>query len=457
MGAVTSLLRGERVPYLGMASQHTRIRLGRTFAIAGVAAFIASVALRIAVALAHPESQWTMIDLSVYSGAGEALSHHQSQLYSSRFGMFPLPYIYPPFSALVFHELDWLTFDQLQLLAATVSITCLAAVVWAAWGMLGYRVNGARLGAAGATAAVCLWLEPVISTLNFGQINLLVMGLVVVDLAQSDRKWTKGIGVGLATAIKLTPGLFVVYLLITRRFRAAMVATGTFAVTVFGTWAALPKASREFWFHAIGVTPVGRDYLSNQSFEGLFLRLTDNSDTAAKLPWLFCCAAIIAAGMVAAALASNRGAELLGICLTSVVALAISPISWTSHWVWFALLIVLATDTAIRSRRTWMRLWTAIGVVLLLAWPMHIDGTGVSDTRLPLIPTGMIWYVPHTGGREEGWDPAQIIFGNAYLICGVAFVAVMAVREFRRLARGGRAGDAEESVRSRGEIKISVG
>ena len=55
------------------------------------------------------------------------------------------------------------------------------------------------------------------------------MLLVVADLALPDRVRWKGIGVGVATACKLVPGIFVVYLVLTRRFRAAAVACGAFA------------------------------------------------------------------------------------------------------------------------------------------------------------------------------------------------------------------------------------
>ena len=429
----SAITRGDRVPYLGMASQHTRIRRGPALAVVGITAFVLSVLLRIVVASTHPGSQWNMVDLSVYQGAGKDVAHHQSGLYSRRYGFLPLPYIYPPFPAFVFHELGSLTFNQLELLSAIVSIACLAAVSWASWGLLGYRATSGRLGAAAATAAVCLWLEPVTSTLTFGQINLLIMALVMLDLAQSDRKWTKGVGVGLATAIKLTPGLFIVYLLLTRRIRAAIVATGTFVAVSAGTWVLLPAASHEFWFHTIGVTPVGRDYLSNQSFEGMFLRLAGGSDSGAKLPWLICSLLMVVVGMACAALAANRGAELLGLCVTSIVALAVSPISWTNHWVWFVPLFVLALHSAIHSRHRWAPAWTVLGVIMVLAWPNRVSLAGVNDPNLPFAPRGLIWYLPQTGKQEESWDPFQTIIGNGYLIAGVIFVAVAAYLEFQRL------------------------
>ncbi|MEY9907697.1 alpha-1,2-mannosyltransferase [Catenulispora sp. MAP12-49] len=431
--AYTSLRRGERVRYSGIASQHLRIPRGKTLAVVGVVAFVLSVWLRIAVVSAHPQNLWLTVDLSVYYDAGKSLAHNEGGLYSAGFGVGNLPYLYPPLTALGFHELTWLDFEQVRVLTAAVSIGCLVTVAWSAWGLLGYRPGLGRVGATGIVAAVGIWLEPVHSNLNLGQVNVLLMALVVADLAQADRRWTKGVGIGLATAIKLTPGLFIVYLLLTRRFRAAAVAAGTFVAVSGGVWAVLPKASHAFWFHAIGITPFSRDYAANQSLQGMFLRLLNNSDSAAKVPWLLASALIVVAGLVAAALAANRGAELLGGCVVAIVALEVSPISWTCHWVWFEPLVVLGFHAAIRSRQRAKLAWVTVCTIAALAWPMRVDDSGGSDPRQPLIPTGLINYAPRLQGREEAWDPFQILYGNGYVLGGVVLVVAVLVWELRRL------------------------
>lgn len=435
--ALTTIRRGERVPYLGTASQHLRMARGRTLAVVGVVAFVLSVWWRVTVVTNHPMDLWLTIDLSVYYDAGASLAHSRSGLYSHGFGLANLPYLYPPVTALAFHHLTWISFDQIKVLIAAVSMACLVAVGWAAWGMLGYRVSFGRVGASFAVAAVGIWLEPVHSTLILGQVEMLIMALVVVDLAQPDRWWTKGIGIGLATAIKLTPGLFVVYLLLTRRVRAAFVAAGTFAVVTGGAWLVLPTASRQFWFHSLGVTPFDRGYAANQSFQGMFVRLLHDSNDSAKLPWLLASALLAVVGLAAATLAANRGAELLGACLVGVVGLEISPISWTCHWVWFVPLVVLGVHTAFQSRHRWApRLWVLGGTIAALAWPMRVNNSGGSDPRLSLIPTGLLYYAPHGQNLEETWDPFQMVLGNSYVLFGVGFVVAAAVLELRRLAQG---------------------
>ncbi len=92
-------------------------------------------------------------------------------------------------------------------------------------------------------------IEPTRETLGYGQVNLLLFALIMADLValrwRSRRGTTTarsgdgpllrfvysgawaGVGIGLATAVKLTPALFILYLMITRQWRVAVTAVGT--------------------------------------------------------------------------------------------------------------------------------------------------------------------------------------------------------------------------------------
>src|SRR5919112_4184156 len=146
--------------------------------------------------------------------------------------------------------------------------------------------------------ALCLALsfEPVRETLTFGQVNTLLLTLVAGDVLfglSEGRRWA-GVGIGLATAIKLTPGVFILYLLVTRRWRAAGTAIGTAAAATLGAAAIFPDQSREFWTSPLCDTNrVGvLSYVSNQSLRGYLARLPiDDVDSHA---WVACVLAVLA-------------------------------------------------------------------------------------------------------------------------------------------------------------------
>jgi alpha-1,2-mannosyltransferase len=147
-------------------------------------------------------------------------------------------------------------------------------VAYLSLGLAGRPAGLARAAAAFAIAAVGLWLEPVAMTLFFGQINLVLLALVVGDLALPDRFKGKGIGIGLAAGIKLTPLIFIPYLLFTRRVKAAAVSALTFAVTVGLGFALLPHASAVYWGGQFARPGSNHFHLDNQSLNGVILRLT---------------------------------------------------------------------------------------------------------------------------------------------------------------------------------------
>src|SRR5262249_52821726 len=105
-------------------------------------------------------------------------------------------------------------------------------------------------------------------------INLVLLALVVGDLSLPDHIKGKGIGIGLAAGIKLTPLIFIPYLLFTRRATAAAVSALTFAVTAGLGFALLPDASAIYWGGKLTRPGSKPFYLDNQSLNGVILRLT---------------------------------------------------------------------------------------------------------------------------------------------------------------------------------------
>jgi glycosyl transferase family 87 len=203
--------------------------------------------------------------------------------------------------------------------------------------------------------APIIWLEPVRLTLQLGQINLVIMAIVVAD-SLSSRRWT-GMAIGIAAGIKLTPALFIVFLAATGRRREAVIAGLTFISTIAVGFVLLPADSSEFWlrgrFH--DVRRISSDPLANASLTGLLARL----DWATR--WETATAVVFAIFAIAvAALAWRRGQMLLAVAIAGMTSAAASPFSWSHHWVWFAPFLVHLglLGFVYRSRVATLAMWT---------------------------------------------------------------------------------------------------
>jgi alpha-1,2-mannosyltransferase len=218
----------------------------------------------------------------------------------------------------------------------------------------------------------------------------------VADFALPDRLRVKGMGIGAAAAIKLVPALFIAYLLITRRFRAAAVASGTFAALGGLGFLLFPADSVRYWsgtfLDSERVTAVtGPAYTANQSLHGLAVRLTHGTAWGDPL-WYLPAVLALVAGLFAARKAHRRGLHAYGMVLCAVTALLISPISWSHHWVWIApgLLVLVDNVQRIPAARRPLAAWLPAGVLLVMfAWPLGTGG-----------PRGLLWRVPNGQNRE---------------------------------------------------------
>jgi alpha-1,2-mannosyltransferase len=348
-------------------------------------------------------------------------------LYALELGAAKLPFTYTPFAALLFAAGSGVSFATWHLGLAVLTIGLLPVVAYLSLGLAGRPAGLARAAAAFAIAAVGLWLEPVAMTLFFGQINLVLLALVVGDLALPDRIKGKGIGIGLAAGIKLTPLIFIPYLLFTRRVRAAAVSALTFAVTVGLGFALLPHASAVYWGGKF-IRPVSKPFhLDNQSLNGVILRLT-HAGPGAHAYWLVATVVVGIAGLATSILASRRGHELLGLVACAATGLLASPIAWSHHYVYVIPALVLA---AYGPRRLGYRILGAALVVGLFGWwPLPIGNQGGYDAKAQLLPRGWLLLAPNRGNSraavEFTWRGLELIVGNYYVLTLLVFIAATA-------------------------------
>jgi alpha-1,2-mannosyltransferase len=293
------------------------------------AAYAASAA---ACCLLAARSQANFVDLHVYRMGGAAVLHGRD-LYQLRFAW--LSFTYPPFAAVVFTALAAVPWGVAAAVLTGASAVALPVALYMALRLPRPRREPTALvwPLALAAAVVAIWLEPVRTALGYGQVDILVALAVLYDLTRPDTSRHKGAAIGLAAGLKLTPAIFVVYLLITRRYRAAATATAVFAGTVAVGFAVLPASS--VWYWAGRFANPGRvSQIQDPENQSLLGALARTMHTADVLPVGLPLAAVVAvAGLALAAAAARRGDEALGFSLCAITGLLVSPISWTHHWV----------------------------------------------------------------------------------------------------------------------------
>lgn len=199
---------------------------------------------------ALPTWMRSLLDVGVYQLGGSALLHGQS-IYDVAFGPDAWPFTYPPFAAILFTPLAPLSLNQAGLVMFLGSLVAVGVTGWVLLGARGYERNLGRLSATIAIVAVAMLLEPVLNGMVFGQGNALIMAVIVWDLARPDGARFKGLGVGLMAGVKIVPGIFILYLLLTRRWKEAGTAIGAFVGTVALGFIVAPGDAWRYWTKVI--------------------------------------------------------------------------------------------------------------------------------------------------------------------------------------------------------------
>jgi alpha-1,2-mannosyltransferase len=287
------------------------------------------------------------LDLDVYRTAGRAIWHGYD-LYGSRVRVRQYGFTYPPFAALLFAVPARLPFVVDLVLMTVASLLSLRLVIRLSAPALVRALRAPRPAWALGGVVVLVVCEPVRATLWDGQINLLLAAMVLWDLLAPSHRW-RGALVGVAAAIKLTPAIFVLYLLIRRQFRAALTAVGGFAAATVLAWAVLPHDSARFWLHTLeSGTGIGDESRSSNLY-GFFLRELPRA--AAAGAWLVTALVTLSVGLVVAARVSSRGHEPFALGIVGVTGCLVSPVTWTHHWVWCIPWLVGVAAVALEQAR----------------------------------------------------------------------------------------------------------
>jgi alpha-1,2-mannosyltransferase len=356
-------------------------------------------------AISNAQHDW--FDLSVYDGAVNSWREAGiggDSLYDYLKPGTPYGFTYPPFAALLMLPMTLVSLQTAVALNLVASVALVA--VGTAWVLrpLLRRTDWPVWAVLGTALPLVLLSEPVRQSMAFGQVNLFLAALVLLDVAALRRgaRWA-GIGIGLAVAVKLTPGVLLLYLLVTKRYRPLLVGVGTAVGATLLTLAVAPAASVRFWTQALWETDrVGKvDITDNQSLLGLLSRITGGNDHPPRVLWAVLAVVVLAVALTRAVQAHRAGEDLTGFTLAGIAGGLVSPISWTHH-LWP--LTVAGLLLVARGGRSATRAAVAVGAVLAL---------------------GVNWWANGPDAPLRGLGPVTLLVENAYVWMALALVVLL--------------------------------
>ncbi|GAA3061486.1 alpha-1,2-mannosyltransferase [Actinokineospora globicatena] len=337
------------------------------------------------------------VDSSVYRAGALTLLHGDSlyaPLTTGEWWAPSLPFTYPPIAGLLFLPLTMVPSQLGWGVLAALSALALGFVLHES---LPQRARtGWRFG---ALLLATLALEPVWRTLGLGQVNLLLVAMVMADVLLLRGRKGSGVLIGIAAAVKLTPLIFIAHLALTRRWADAARATATFLALNLAAAVVLPLDTLWFWTKALidGNDATTNSWIGNQSLNGIFQRLTGEDRGAL---FLYATTAVIAVGLAAVVVRRlyRQGDDLGALLVTAVTGLLVSPVSWTHHWVWVVPLVgyLVAKSNVVGL--------LAIGIVFT-GWQFRM--------------------VPSGAKSELSWNAADVLLGNSYLLAALVAAPIV--------------------------------
>ncbi|MVU79250.1 DUF2029 domain-containing protein [Nocardia sp. ET3-3] len=321
-----------------------------------------------------------------------------------------LPFTYPPLAVLFFAPLAIMPLAVAEWAVLLVSIASLGVTLWLVLDRLRPSLAWqTKLALVIGAVAVTQHLEPIRETYGFGQINLVLMAAVALDCLARKTFWPRGMLIGIAVSVKLTPGGYLLYFLLRKDWKGAITLVGSAIGAVAVGFALFPHDSPQYWFHTLADTGrIGPPwYAGNQSIKGFVFRLGYSTEMSTLL-WLVL--SVIAVGLAALWMKRllDEGADAAALMVNAAAVLLVSPVSWSHHWVWIAPALLVAADAVARGRRN----------------PWFLGAVGLAVVMFAI---GPMWLLPHNSDRELDWTWWQQLIGNSYVLFTFAIFVVAAV------------------------------
>ena len=352
-------------------------------------------------------------------------------------GGLDLPFTYPPLAAVLFSPFALLSLDgasvaitltTLILLLMSTVILLTRLDVWPTTRVTGEPAWVRRWWLAAAIVApAVIFLEPIRSNFAFGQVNVVLMTLVIADCVPRRTPWPRGLLLGIAIALKLTPAVFLLYFLLKRDIRALLVTAASAAVATLAGFAFAWRDSWEYWTETVRNTDrIGTATLNtNQNIAGALARLGLGEGERFIL-WTVACFVVLGLTVWAGRRALRAEQPVLALICVAMFGLVVSPVSWSHHWVWALPTVLVTAVLAVRLRHVALGAVSIAGLALMV-W-----------TPITLLPEH----------RETAASLWRQLVGGSYLWWALAVIVVTGVVAVRNASQDTPSVDAAPAVKA---------
>jgi alpha-1,2-mannosyltransferase len=327
------------------------------------------------------------IDIDVYRMGGTAWLdgrplYVDGAMFHTRGGL-DLPFTYPPLAAVAFSPFALLSLDvasvaiTLTTLVLLIASTVIVLTGLNVWPQTAITTEPGWLRrcwlAAAIVAPAVIYLEPIRSNFDFGQINVVLMTLVIADCVPRKTPWPRGVLLGVAIALKLTPAVFLLYFLLRRDTRALLVTAISATAATLAGFALDWRDSCEYWTNTVRNTDrIGTATLNtNQNIAGALARLGIGEGERFVL-WVLACFAVLALTVWAVRRVLRADQPVLALICVAMFGLVVSPVSWSHHWVWVLPTVLVICAVAVRQRDVALGLVAAAGIALMVWTPIPL-------------------------------------------------------------------------------------
>ncbi|MFW0179364.1 glycosyltransferase 87 family protein [Rothia sp. P7208] len=363
----------------------------------------------IRISLIHFQIGYSPVDYGVYKNVSSLLQHGLSIYDNDAIGTYVeqgLPFVYTPFSAIILYPLGYFP-EPL----GVFTWTFLNAI------LLFYIV---KISINDISGIKIFLFSLMFSSFNiiaqhfmFGQINIILCFLCLYDLLRKNIKvLPRGILIGIAAGIKLTPALFIAFFLFSKRWKYFIYSSISFLITVIIGFLFTPHNTVEYFtskiFNLSSVVDLGQNFSTsgNSSIQGVISRWTGNHDSAlVALLSLF----VISISFIAASRLLQLGDYLAVASIIGVASCLLSPVSWLHHWVWAVPSIIWL----LRSTRQLFK------IPLAVAWSLVCMAQGTdSGDYLASVGAPLLFYE---------------FFRSSLVLCGILWIMYMFANTTRRI------------------------